>query len=197
MPDAGLELFISGTHWLDAWEGDWDDHMRRLARDVADLTAGVSRRSPPVRPGSVARSALSMRLRRSCSRRQRAGLPCGPSSGSAAETPPSETNAPPVRNDRRVSPSISPSATGRGGHAIVGSGGSALRIVRRSRSGPGSAAARDARAQSTQNGQVTGGVRQSSTRVGAAADGQPSAQTDSRAGSFRRPTQRRTGRVAR
>jgi hypothetical protein len=48
MPDGGLELFISGTHWLDAWEGDWHDHMRRLGRDIADLTAGTSPR--PTRP---------------------------------------------------------------------------------------------------------------------------------------------------
>jgi hypothetical protein len=48
MPDGGLELFISGTHWLDAWEGDWHDHIRRLARDIADLTAGTSPR--PTRP---------------------------------------------------------------------------------------------------------------------------------------------------
>jgi hypothetical protein len=31
-PSPSLELFISGTHWLDAWEGDWDEHMARLAR---------------------------------------------------------------------------------------------------------------------------------------------------------------------
>jgi len=34
-PSPSLELFISGTHWLDAWEGDWDQHMARLARDLA------------------------------------------------------------------------------------------------------------------------------------------------------------------
>jgi hypothetical protein len=34
-PSPSLELFISGTHWLDAWEGDWDGHMARLARDLA------------------------------------------------------------------------------------------------------------------------------------------------------------------
>src|SRR5687768_2636482 len=33
-PSPSLELFISGTHWLDAWEGDWDEHMARLARDL-------------------------------------------------------------------------------------------------------------------------------------------------------------------
>jgi hypothetical protein len=35
IPSPSLELFISGTHWLDAWEGDWDEHMARLARDLA------------------------------------------------------------------------------------------------------------------------------------------------------------------
>jgi hypothetical protein len=48
MPDGGLELFISGTHWLDASEGNWHDHIRRLTRDVVDLTAGASPR--PARP---------------------------------------------------------------------------------------------------------------------------------------------------
>ncbi len=36
LPSPGLELFISGTHWLDAWQGRWDDHMDRLARDLGD-----------------------------------------------------------------------------------------------------------------------------------------------------------------
>ena len=35
-PSPGLELFISGTHWLDAFDGDWDEHMNRLARDLGD-----------------------------------------------------------------------------------------------------------------------------------------------------------------
>jgi hypothetical protein len=35
-PSPGLELFISGTHWLDVWRGDWDDHMNRLVRDLSD-----------------------------------------------------------------------------------------------------------------------------------------------------------------
>jgi hypothetical protein len=34
-PSPSLELFISGTQWLDAWEGDWDAHMAKLARDLA------------------------------------------------------------------------------------------------------------------------------------------------------------------
>src|SRR5688572_21196049 len=34
-PSPSLELFISGTHWLDAWTGDWDKHMAQLARDLS------------------------------------------------------------------------------------------------------------------------------------------------------------------
>lgn len=41
-PSPGLELFISGTHWLDVWRGDWDDHMNRLVRDLGDAPAGAS-----------------------------------------------------------------------------------------------------------------------------------------------------------
>lgn len=57
-PSPGLELFISGTHWLDAWMGDWDDHMNRLARDLAD--------SPVARPVSeVSSGRRSLMERRS------------------------------------------------------------------------------------------------------------------------------------
>ena len=38
-PSPSLELFISGTHWLDAWDGDWDEHMARLARDLSGPAA--------------------------------------------------------------------------------------------------------------------------------------------------------------
>ena len=38
-PSPSLELFISGTHWLDAWDGDWDAHMARLARDLSGPAA--------------------------------------------------------------------------------------------------------------------------------------------------------------
>lgn len=40
-PSPGLELFISGTHWLDVWRGDWDDHMDRLVRDLGDNPVGT------------------------------------------------------------------------------------------------------------------------------------------------------------
>jgi TIR domain-containing protein len=39
-PSPGLELFISGTHWIDAWAGNWDDHMDRLARDLVGGPVG-------------------------------------------------------------------------------------------------------------------------------------------------------------
>jgi hypothetical protein len=39
-PSPGLELFISGTHWLDVFHGDWDEHMDRLVRDLADTPIG-------------------------------------------------------------------------------------------------------------------------------------------------------------
>ena len=39
-PSPGLELFISGTHWMDVWKGDWDDHMDRLVRDLSDSPVG-------------------------------------------------------------------------------------------------------------------------------------------------------------
>jgi hypothetical protein len=47
-PSPGLELFISGTHWMDVWKGDWDDHMDRLVRDLSD---------DPVGPAAVVASA--------------------------------------------------------------------------------------------------------------------------------------------
>jgi hypothetical protein len=44
-PSPGLELFISGTHWLDVWRGNWDDHMDRLVRDL-DETPAPARPAP-------------------------------------------------------------------------------------------------------------------------------------------------------
>ena len=41
-PSPGLELFISGTHWMDVWRGDWDDHMNRLVRDLSDSPVGAA-----------------------------------------------------------------------------------------------------------------------------------------------------------
>jgi hypothetical protein len=36
MPSASLELFVSTTHWIDAWSGRLVDHVDRLARDLSD-----------------------------------------------------------------------------------------------------------------------------------------------------------------
>jgi hypothetical protein len=52
-PSPGLELFISGTHWIDAWTGRWDDHMTRLARDLGDASA-----VPPAPDISAGRRSL-------------------------------------------------------------------------------------------------------------------------------------------
>ena len=54
-PSPSLELFISGTHWLDAWEGDWDGHMARLARDLAGPAARpITSGRPPDTSGRAA-----------------------------------------------------------------------------------------------------------------------------------------------
>ena len=42
-PSPGLELFISGTHWMDVWRGDWDTHMDRLVRDLSDSPVGPAK----------------------------------------------------------------------------------------------------------------------------------------------------------
>jgi hypothetical protein len=105
MPDAGLELFISGTHWLDAFEGDWDDHMRCLARDVVDLTAGVS--ASPARPGGdrrrfrlvYAAAALVLAV---------AGFGTWIFFPGGSQTPPSETQGPPAERPASE-PAIPPS----------------------------------------------------------------------------------------
>jgi len=47
-PSPGLELFISGTHWLDVFEGDWDEHMDRLVRDLSDSPPGPAMVQAPV-----------------------------------------------------------------------------------------------------------------------------------------------------
>ena len=106
MPDAGLELFLSGTHWLDVFEGDWDDHMRRLARDVTELTAGVS--APPARPGGGRRpfrlvyAAAALVLAAAGGFGTWTFLPGG------SQTPPSETQRPPAERPASE-PAIPPS----------------------------------------------------------------------------------------
>jgi hypothetical protein len=54
-PSPGLELFISGTHWMDVWRGDWDDHMDRLVRDLSDSPVGTATVGASARQRSVDR----------------------------------------------------------------------------------------------------------------------------------------------
>jgi hypothetical protein len=42
LPSPALELFVSGTHWLDAWDGDWDGQMTRLAREISSVSGGTT-----------------------------------------------------------------------------------------------------------------------------------------------------------
>jgi hypothetical protein len=36
LPSPALELYVSSTHWIDAWSGALVDHVRKLAEDLAD-----------------------------------------------------------------------------------------------------------------------------------------------------------------
>lgn len=36
LPSRSLELFVSSTHWIDAWVGDLIRHVDRLAKDITD-----------------------------------------------------------------------------------------------------------------------------------------------------------------
>jgi hypothetical protein len=110
-PSPGLELFISGTHWLDVWRGDWDDHMDRLVRDLSDSPA----ETPTVAAFARRRSAVKDRSFRSAY--VAAGLAVAVASGGLAlwsfsrETPQQvETSgsreANPVRQDTETGPGI-------------------------------------------------------------------------------------------
>ncbi len=67
IPSPGLELFISGTHWLDVWQGDWDTHMDRLVRDLGEsppgtATVGASTRRSVAPPRSLSRMYVAAGL---------------------------------------------------------------------------------------------------------------------------------------
>jgi len=36
LPSRGLELLVSTVHWIDAWTGNMNAHIERLARDLQD-----------------------------------------------------------------------------------------------------------------------------------------------------------------
>jgi len=48
MPSTALELFVSATHWIDAWSGDFAAHMDRLVRDLAERPSATAAGSPNV-----------------------------------------------------------------------------------------------------------------------------------------------------
>ena len=50
MPSTALELFVSATHWIDAWSGDFAAHMDRLARDLAQRPSATAAGSLNVAP---------------------------------------------------------------------------------------------------------------------------------------------------
>jgi hypothetical protein len=107
-PSPGLELFISGTHWLDVWKGDWNDHMDRLVRDLSDgppgsaAVAASSARRSFVQPRSLGRVWVAAGL----------GLVVGLSSiaiwSFTRDTPPQAE--PGVRQDTQDMPDTGPAA---------------------------------------------------------------------------------------
>jgi hypothetical protein len=176
MPDAGLELFISGTHWLDAWDGDWDDHMRHLAQDVTELTAGVS--APPARPTGERRpfrvgyaaAALVVAV-------ATGGFGMWTFFPGRSRTPPSETNVPPAaRPATEVVVPPSPQVEGGTPSSAAVKARSGLPVA--VEAGSGSAATRDVPARRTQNEQrpTASTSSSSSTRIVVPPRGQPSGQ---------------------
>jgi len=53
MPSTALELFVSATHWIDAWSGDFAAHMDRLARDLAQRPSATAAGSLNVAPAGA------------------------------------------------------------------------------------------------------------------------------------------------
>ena len=62
MPSTALELFVSATHWIDAWSGDFAAHMDRLVQDLAERPSATAAGSPNVaRPGVIDNGAGNAR----------------------------------------------------------------------------------------------------------------------------------------
>ncbi|HVH28297.1 MAG TPA: toll/interleukin-1 receptor domain-containing protein [Vicinamibacterales bacterium] len=62
MPSTALELFVSATHWIDAWSGDFAAHMDRLVRDLAERPSATAAGSPSVAPtGAIDKGSGSAR----------------------------------------------------------------------------------------------------------------------------------------
>jgi TIR domain len=51
VPSPSLELFVSATHWIDAWSGRLVDHVDHLARELASesITTRPALRPPPIK----------------------------------------------------------------------------------------------------------------------------------------------------
>jgi TIR domain-containing protein len=174
MPEAGLELFISGTHWLDVWEGDWDDHMRRLARDVADLTAGTS--GLPAQP-SQERRRLNLIYTAAALVLAAAGFGMWSYFPGRIQTPSSSSPVPSAAesgNEPAV-PRSSPAGDTRSPAAVEPESGSSVAV---DAAGKGSAANPDARGRRPQDGPVRAGPPDSSAspRTAPPSRGQPSAE---------------------
>jgi hypothetical protein len=182
MPDGGLELFISGTHWLDASEGNWHDHIRRLTRDVADLTAGPSPR--PARPPGerrglrVAYGTAALAVAALGVFAMWTFLPAGSQTSPSEAQPPSRTE--PVTEPVESSPVLV--ETGAGSAAAVEPN---ARSSAAGEASPGSAASTDGRVQGTLN-QVTSPASGVRTRAAPPPDGQPSAQRTASASAVQR-----------
>jgi hypothetical protein len=176
MPDAGLELFISATHWLDVWDGDWDDHMQRLAQGITELTAGVS--AQPARP--------TRERRRSFRVAYAAALVLAIATGGfgmwtffpgRSRTPPSDTDVPSAARP----PSelvVPPSPQVEGGTRSSAAVDARSELPVAVEAGSGSAATRDARSRRTQNEQGSAGSTNSSSSIQVAVPprGQPPGQ---------------------
>jgi TIR domain len=51
LPSPALELFVSATHWIDAWSGALVKHVERLAQDLANVAdSEYVQRRPPQSP---------------------------------------------------------------------------------------------------------------------------------------------------
>ena len=53
MPSTALELFVSATHWIDAWSGNFAAHMDRLVRDLSEGPSATTARSANMAPSGA------------------------------------------------------------------------------------------------------------------------------------------------
>jgi hypothetical protein len=70
LPSPGLELFIAGTHWIDAWQGALAAHAERLAREMGAPPPTAGTATTPV-PSTDQRAAAPRRATARIDRRTR------------------------------------------------------------------------------------------------------------------------------